>query len=197
MMRRRPLRPIRRFPGRPISRAGHPPIPPKLQEANRLYKNGDYEAAARLYEELYEKGVERKIPQAPRLLIQAGFSWIKAEKWDRGIEDIKKCFSVWIERKKWQELHRTSELCFSRLEQEGYADESMELKNWLSEQIPENVKDSTEWNSPGFSRQKANKTMLPVICPQCGAPVNPRDVEWFEDEIAQCPFCDAILTNSN
>lgn len=197
MRRRRPFRPV----GRPIMRAGHipghPPLPPKLQEANRHYQNGKYREAALLYEELFDKAVRRDFPQAPRLLLQAGFAWLKTENSEKGLAAFKRGFSVWIEQKQWQILHKASFVTDARLKSEGFNNESDGLQAWLATQIPEDVQKSQVWQIAYKDRKQTTaKINLPSVCPQCGAPVDPRDVDWFNEVIGQCPFCNAILTNT-
>lgn len=197
MRRRRPFRPV----GRPILRAGHIPghplLPPKLQKANQLYQNEKYEEAAFLYEELFDEVIQRKFPRSPRLLIQAGFAWFKTENSERGLAAFKKGFSVWIEQKQWQLLHKAFLATDSRLKNEGFNNESAVLQAWLAIQVPEDVKMSQIWQTASQNiEQTTSKTNLPSVCPQCGAPVDPKDVNWFSDEIGQCPFCNIILTGA-
>jgi hypothetical protein len=51
-----------------------------MQEANRHYQNGKYREALFFTKKLFDKAVRRDFPQAPRLLLQAGFAWLKNRK---------------------------------------------------------------------------------------------------------------------
>ncbi len=44
-----------------------------------------------------------------------------------------------------------------------------------------------------FFHRKFKKPI--IFSKQCGASVNPKEVEWFNDEIAQCLFCNVIMNN--
>jgi len=150
-----------------------------------------------LYEEAFLKAHRRNAPFAPRLALQAGFSWLKAGEKEKGIQIIKNGFEIWIERKQWKELRKGSHINMNRLDEEGFSDEAKELDQWLREQVPDSIKDSTTWQEQAFQGKTNTKIKLPSVCPQCGAPVDPKEVEWFNDEIAQCPFCNVILNSEN
>jgi hypothetical protein len=72
------------------------------------------------------------------------------------------------------------------------------LQAWLAIQIPEDVQKSQVWQKASKDRKQTTaKINLPSVCPHMwAAPVDPRDVDWFNEEIGQCPFCNAILTNT-
>ena len=118
MRRRRPFRPLARPILKARRMAGRTPLPPQLQHANQLYQNGKYTEAAELYEELFAQAEQRNFPQAPKLLLQAGFAWLKANESDKGMAAFKKGFSIWIERKQWQALQKASLITYSRLKSE-------------------------------------------------------------------------------
>lgn len=196
-MRRPPFRRPRRIPIRPILINRQPKLPPKAQKANQLFKQGKYKEAAVLYEELFKEAEKRNAPIAPRLALQTGFACLKADEKEKGIQSIKAGFEIWITREQWRELRKGSRISFNRLKGEGFNDETEELEKWLKDQIPESIKDSQTWKEGFFQTQTAAKTKLPSVCPQCGAPVDPKEVEWFNDEIAQCPFCNVILNSES
>lgn len=192
-MRRRPFRRVPRVPrnGRPIP--GRPPIPPKLREANNYFRIGKYRKAAVLYDEMYEKGMARGIARAPQLLIQAGFAWIKASEEEKGIQRLKDHFLVLKEREDWTRMRRISRMCVNRLKDEGYPALSDDLQYWLENEIPQDKLKEVEQHGRDVHVLNRQAVDLPSTCPQCGAPVHPAEVEWYNARIAQCPFCDAIL----
>ena len=195
-MRRPPFRRPRRIPTRQIPN-NRQVFPPKVRKANQMYKRGEYEDAAKLYEEVFLRAEERNEFFAPRLALQAGFAWLKAENKEKGIKIIKNGFGIWIERKQWKELRKGSRIGMNRLNGDGFSEEAKELENWLKEQVPDFIKDSPAWNDQTLQAKTDAKIKLPSVCPQCGAPVDPKEVEWFNDEIAQCSFCNVILNSEN
>lgn len=191
MFRRRIIPPMRRpFLRRGI--AGRPPIPPKLIEANRLFKNGEFEKSAELYEELANKALEMQIPQAPRLFIQAGAARIKADQIEMGMEIIKRGLTLLVERQQWGELRQMSDASVGRLRDSGKNDLANELKAWIESKIPAEIKKSPEWIKGGVGPRK--QIQLPIHCPSCGGPVNPNEVDWFDSQNAACGYCGSLIT---
>jgi len=39
----------------------------------------------------------------------------------------------------------------------------------------------------------ASPARLPAMCPQCGGPVRGDEVEWIDDNSAECPYCGSTL----
>lgn len=167
MMHRRLFRNPARYPVRPIPAVGRPQVPPKLQEANLFFGNGDYENATILYKELFQEAVNRQIPFAPRFSVQSAFAWIKAGKIEKGFAAFKNGFQIWITQKQWKGLRRASQISFSRLKDEGFREESLQLKTWLDGQIPDSIKISPVWQDQEISIGFPGKSKLPVVCPQC------------------------------
>ena len=196
MRRRRPFRPLARPILKARRMAGRTPLPPQLQHANQLYQTGKYAEAAMLYEDLFDSAEQRNFPQAPKLLMQAGFAWLKANESNKGMDAFKKGFSIWIERKQWQALQKASRVTYSRLKREGYKNEAASLESWMNTRIPVEIKNTDAWQAEPHTPSISSQVDLPAVCPQCGAPVDPKNVEWFNDQIGQCPFCNAILTSS-
>ncbi|HEY60952.1 MAG TPA: hypothetical protein G4N92_09785 [Anaerolineae bacterium] len=189
MWRRRPIQPIRRPPLRRPARRAHP----KLVEAHKLFQNGDYLEAAKLFEELADKAEKNKIPQAPRLYLQAGAAWIKAEEKDKGIEIIKKGLGKFIERKKWAELKRSASAVVHRLRENGLNEQAVEIETWLEKQVPQEVKEAPVWVKATSVRGSRVSAQLPTNCPKCGGPVNPKEVDWIDTSTAACVYCGSLL----
>ena len=188
-MRRRPLRPRRPIRQQRIN--PRRPVPPKLREANRLFQNGDYKQAAKLFRELADKAVQRGIPQAPNLYLKSGSAYLKCEKEDLGEKYIFKALDLLLERKKWAYLRRATENISKRLKDEGFSDLSKKVDDWTMKNVPDNIKDSEIWTNPGISSRVTTK--LPSNCQNCGANVNPKEVEWVESRYAVCGYCGSII----
>jgi len=187
--RRPPRRPLRRPPlGRPMRN-----IPPKLLKANRLFQNGDYQEAAKLYEELAEKEIKNQIPQAPRLLLQAGAAWIKADEKERGMKSIESGLELLAERKKWAELKRAATVAMDRIKEHGLDDKAREIEIWLEKNVPAEVRKAPVWVNATKPARGMKKAQLPTNCPRCGGPVNPKEVEWFDSSTASCIYCGSML----
>lgn len=196
MRRRRfPRRPLRR---RPVMRQPHrrPPIPPKLMKAHRLFDEGEFQKAAKLYNELAKKATERGIPQAPNLYLRAAAALLKAGDPEEAVEIVKTGLGILVARQKWLQLKKAGSLTVERLMNEGQDDLAAEIQAWLEEQIPDHVKNSDAWQMTAVAA-RSGSVKLPTTCGQCGGPVNLKEIEWFDTNNPICSYCGAVLeTNS-
>jgi hypothetical protein len=191
MWRRRLIPPFRR-PLFNREGMGTTPVNPKLMEANRFFENGDYSAAAEIYEDLAEKALAIQIPQSPHLFLLAGTARMKADEIQKALASFKRALGLLIERKKWFHLKRTSENAIEKLRNNGFKEEAVDLKTWLDEQIPAEVKSLPIWIAAGHDA--ANKSKLPTHCPTCGAPINLKELEWIGQN-ANCNYCGSLLSD--
>jgi hypothetical protein len=168
-----------------------PQVPPKLKEAHRLFASGEYQKAADLYILLGDKAVERNLPQASNLYFRAFFAFLKIEKDQEAEKLLIKGFSWLKERKKWKRLRRSIDITKNKLIEENKPDYVAFVNEWISENVPSNVQNSTAWTeAPVMPQQKCS---LPSNCGNCGGPVNPKEVEWFNATTAICSFCGCII----
>lgn len=189
--RRLPRKPFRRGPlrGLPPKRR---PIPPKLKEAHRLFEIGEYEQAAGLYFELAEKAEERGIPQAPNLFLRSGAAWLKAGNLEKTKDMVIKGLGILAARKKWFRLKKSGNIAVEKFKAEGHAELAEEINTWLEEQVPQKIKESDVWQDK-ITSAKSEKVKLPSNCGNCGGPVNPKEVEWFDADNPVCSFCGTVL----
>lgn len=127
MWRRSSIPPFRRPR---IGRAGMGMVPvnPKLLEANRLFVNGDYAAAAEIFEDLAEKVVSRQNPQSPHLFLLAGTARMKADETQSAIVLFKRGLGLISERKKWGHLRKASDNIIEKLKSNGFQEQAAELQ---------------------------------------------------------------------
>ena len=189
-MRRRPFR-----PRRPITRQQvntRRPIPAKLREANRLFEIGEYKKAGDLFREIAEKTQQRGIPQAPNLYLKGAISLIKSGEIMTGEEILFKGLDLLITRKKWAQLRRASDFTSKMFKDEGFSETAAKIDEWVSKQVPETIRNSDLWTKTGVSRNPQIK--LVSNCQNCGANVNPKEIDWIESSYAVCAYCGSILT---
>jgi hypothetical protein len=191
MWRRRPVLPFRRplFNRTVLGRAQ---VNPKLMKANQLFENGNYAEAAVIYEDLAEKALARQIPQSPHLFLLAGTARMKADEIQRALDLFKRGLGLLIERKKWGRLKNASENAIEKLKNNGFKEQAADLRTWLDEQIPADVKTMPIWIAGG--REFTNKKKLPSHCPTCGGPINLKELDWVGSN-ANCNYCGSLLTD--
>jgi hypothetical protein len=172
--------------------SGRRPTPPKLIEAHKLFDQGKYQKAAELYLELAGKAEVRGIPQAANLYLRGAAAILKAGSPEEAIKIVKKAFGILIARKNWHQLKKSADVTIERLKSEGYDDLAGEIQTWIEEQVPDHIKGSDAWQMAveGF---KSGSVKLPSTCGQCGGPVNPNEIEWYDSSNPICSYCGAIL----
>ena len=189
----------RRFPRRPIrSRPamGFPPrrqpIPPKLRQAHRSFEEGEYKKAAELYLDLAEKADERGIPQAPNLFLRGAAAWLKAGVPEKAGEMIKKGLGILAAREKWLQLKKAGDITVDRLKSEGQEDLAAQIQSWLEERVPDKIKGSDAWRMAAPAARSGH-LQLPSTCSQCGGPVHPKEIDWYDASNPICSYCGAVL----
>jgi hypothetical protein len=189
----------RRFPGRPLRRpirelANHRPVPPKLREANQLYEEGNYGQAAGLYAEIAQRAEQNELPQAANLNLRAGISYLRFGELAKAQALLRKSFQYCIDHKRWPQLQRVLKVAMTELDAAGQADLKSDLYDWVHAQLTgteQKIFDTTDFTEEPSHRDVA----LPAHCPNCGGPVQPNEVEWYDSENPICAFCGSILRN--
>ena len=188
----------RRFPGRPIRRSirglsPRRPVPPKLREANQLYAADDFEKAVLLYLELAERAEMKDLPQAANLYLHAAISSLKNADLERTETLLKRSFAYCVRKRRWPQLERVMNAASMELDAAGQGTLKAELFAWVQDQNPDEAKIQLPQTAGGAAASQA--AQLPVHCQNCGGPVQPQEVEWYDSENPICAFCGSILRN--
>lgn len=190
MRRRRPIRPLRR---RMSGMRKPAPIPPKLREAHKLFSAGEYQKAADLYIMLADEGIKRNIPQSPNLYFRASAALTKIEKIDEAKTALVKGLTWLREKKKWGKLKRSSDFIINKLSDDNLQELVDFLQEWILVNVPDDVRESNSWLN--VKSQKDHSFHLPSNCGNCGGPVNPKIVGWFDATTAVCNYCGCVIRN--
>jgi hypothetical protein len=190
MRRRLPRRPLRRRPAG--LRPNRPPIPPKLIQAHKLFDAGEYGQAATLYIALAEKAEERGLPQAPNLFLRSSAALMKDGDLEKAEEMIKRGLGIYAAKQKWFQLHKAGRITIDRLTSEGQSALAGRIQSWLDKQVPEEIKQSDGWQRTTLPTGSGS-VKLPSTCSQCGGPVNPKEVDWYDANNPVCSFCGTVL----
>jgi hypothetical protein len=163
---------------------GIPVVDPQLAEAHRLFSAGQYPQAADQFEMLANQAQARGGLRAPYLLVQAGLSRVYAGQGTSGMPSIFKGLAMIDARHTRLRLRRTAQRVMSELQVAGYLEGAREVAAWLAGQ-PFNESD------PGTAAPSAQppRKNLPLHCPGCGGPVNPEEVDWLNEDTAECVYC--------
>lgn len=179
-MRRRPFRrPLRRIPQRRPGR-----VPPALQAANALMQRGQYDQAAEIFEKLADEAAARQHPRAGTLYLRTAQAFLAGQHPQEAVAHARRGLDLLAQAQRWQLVHRHGQRAVAALRQHNYTKEADEMQAYLRDLLP------TDFQA---ARQPAQTGVLPAQCSGCGAPVNPREVEWLDARTAECPYCGAIL----
>jgi hypothetical protein len=156
---------------------------PRVRRANELLEQGDYAGAASAFEEL-AAGAGRRTPM---LLIQAGRARILAGQIPQGMERLKEGIQSYATRGgHWRRVLRIGERLASELRTKGMESEAEELLDLLRKKMPV-IPPRSDQTEP--SERSRPRPLLPTHCPSCGAPVHAGEVEWTDNNTAECDFC--------
>jgi hypothetical protein len=186
-------RPIRRvgppfFPGRfrtPLRPL--PPLPPgsirALAQAHQLMAGGQFAQAAGRFEALAAASRAAGIPRAPRLYLQAARANWRAGQVGHGMDLLRTGLDILVAAGALAAAGRIVSLATSELKDLGHTQEADQLKQYAA-------------TIPGLEEAMASapqagkaRPALPTHCPQCGAAVRANDVDWIDDQTAECAYC--------
>jgi hypothetical protein len=185
MFRRRAMR------MRPIPPAGGPRrAGPRraLEQANRLMENGEYAAAAPVFEQLGRGAQQRGlVKQAAFLLLQAAQNYLLADQARRGIGLMNEGLGLLAEAQRWPALRQAGELSLAELQRLELHQEAAGLQAWLEKTLPARQAGAPE---PAAQAQAAAQPpRLPLKCPFCGAALRADLLEWIDAQTAECLYC--------
>ena len=144
-----------------------------------------------MFAELAQKAESRRVPQAPNLFLRSGAAWVKAGEIENAEEMIRKGLGLFIEYRRWMQLRRSTDATVEKLKAEGQEELAQRIGEWAVSHIPQKFLQEVE------TGQKAVKVQikLPSNCANCGGPVNPKEVEWYDAVNPICAFCGSVLGN--
>ncbi len=201
MFTRRPFnkneRPQRAFPGQPLG--GRPRL--ALMEANRLMEAGQYAQAAEIFERLAQGARERGMTERlPMLLLQAARGRILNGEMERGKPMLMEGLQLLYKNRRWRALRRFGEAASAELERLGQPMTAGEVRSWLESALKEAPAALFAQPTPGApGRQVAavGRGLLPPRCPNCGANLRSDEVEWIDENYAECPYCGSSVPLGN
>jgi len=172
-----------RRPGgrRPFRRGFVPDIPPMLQRANELLAIGRYEEAAQAFLQL-ARGAEKRVPErAPFLYLQAGRAAILGGQAKPGIAHLRRGLTMLGAQGRPERMQNAGQRVIDELNERGLSADASEIAALLQANLPQQA--GPQPAAP------AKKTVLPTHCPSCGAAVRPDEVEWMDNDTAECAYC--------
>ena len=154
----------------------------RIRIAHQLFAQGQFLESAAQFEELALIAENRNGPRAPRFYLQAGraFNVCRA---DRARNDLaRKGRTMMLSGTQKDLLPIILQRISSELQELGLLNQAELVASWINQnQLRPTVQ------APTLHKH------LPSLCPFCGGPVHPEEVEWFENGTAECEYCGTIL----
>jgi hypothetical protein len=169
-----------------IRNATQPEVPPLLKRAHELMASKNFAAAAEAFEKLASMGEARNHPKTAQMYLAAGHARILAGQKPAGFAHLKKGLGLLVNRP--VQLSRLGDRVVTELNGNGMTAESQEIASWLNGVLPA----ATESTRMGAAAP-AKKPVLPTRCPGCGGAVRVDEVEWLDDNTAECNWCGSHL----
>lgn len=174
---------------RPLRRGIVANVPPALRHANRLYADGRFLDAAIAFEELAHGAELRGIPQAAQLYMAAGRCRLELRQPDLAVKNFKRGLSMLAGQGRPILIQRAEQHCISDLSKKGYLQEANEINQMVKGFLPEAVEiEKPETASP--------LVHLPAVCPSCGGTLRSDEVDWIDDNSAECPWCGSSIMSA-
>jgi hypothetical protein len=173
---------MRRAFRRQIRRTLEPDVPPILQRANNLLDKGQFQRAAEAFEQLAVAAEGRGGPRAPMFFFQAGRAHLLAGHTSAASDHFKHGLDLFSQRGQGAKALHAGNRIILELGQRGMKKEADEIKAYLHELLPGPIS-FTESQAP------VKRPILPTHCPSCGAALRPDEVEWLDEQTAECAYC--------
>ena len=154
-------------------------VSPLLQDANLDFANGKYISAAEKFEKLAQTAEDQNSRRSYIYYLQAGHAYVLARQELLGLPSFRRGLQLIAERKQFQKLHMAGERVLSALNARNLKDEVKEIQAWLKRTLTEVP--TTIWSE--------KQSSLPAFCPACGASIHTDDVDWLNQNVAECGYC--------
>jgi len=185
MFRRRPRRPFGPFRPRPRGAVGRP----RLARAERLFAAGNFAEAAEAFDDLSRQAEERgMLDPAGDLALRAARCYLHLDDLDKADERAERAIRLFIKARKPRKVRRLLPKVLDALEQHGRQADADALRREVEEAFQGLLEGRPQ--GPLAARMAAR---LPAQCPNCGAPIKPREVSWVGPATAECPYCGGTI----
>lgn len=158
-----------------------------LRRAHELALSGETEQAALRFRDLAEKAVKHGAANAPQIYLQAGRLFAQFGSSEDAWLSFKTGLTLMNEAGPPRQLARAARMVVRGLDRHGLSDLADRVLAFVSELLP--AAELPDLRAGGGGQESG----LPGKCPYCGASVDPRDIEWLQDDRAICEYCGSLL----
>jgi tetratricopeptide (TPR) repeat protein len=156
-------------------------VPEPLRRAMSLLDQGQFEEAAKAFDELARGAEERgRLFRAANLFAQSAQCYLNLDDVDTAYQRGQKAFELFKRAERPGAARRLGERMVKALREKGREAEAEALEREVG-QLPAPTR-------PGMRRGE-----LPGKCPQCGGPIREGEASWIGPTSAECPYCGSVI----
>ena len=160
----------------------------RLWRAHHLMESGRHRHAALIFEQVAQATFDRKnLNRAPALFLQTGRAYLLAGRQDVSMHWLWRGLRLLADTGRWSALERVGNRLTDELQQLGDADLAAEIETWLQSTLPEHT---SQTDRPAL---RAHQSVLPLKCSFCGGVLRPDEVEWSNEQTAECAYCGSAI----
>lgn len=178
---------------RPIRRTIGPGAPARVElaRARELFQQGDFGAAAPVFEQL-ARGAEQRgmLDAAGDLRLQLARCYLELSKPDLADDEARHALGLFLRARRPMKVRRLLPKVIAALEQHGRHAEAQELQA-KAEQL---LGPMPAGAGPTGLGRAGTPAALPGQCSNCGAPLKPSEVNWIGSRSAECPYCGSVVS---
>ena len=156
-----------------------------LRRANRLMETGQYEQAYPLIKQLAEGALRLGMPvRSANLYLQAARARLEMGSAQDAVDLARRAIRLLAEAGQADRLRRLLPRLVEELEKRGHYDEAVRLRAEVTALLG-----SVEEAPP----PPAQRGRLPANCPSCNAPARADEVDWIDNNSAECGYCGSVI----
>lgn len=192
-------------PGRPLRRPGPFRLGPslfgprrggqmaaallaQLDQANRLMAEGQPAQAAPIFAGLAQQAEARAMPQrAAHLHLQAARCYFQVHDSTSGLNQSRAGLQTFLNAGLPDKAANAYARLLAGLRTNGLTAEADTLQKEFGTQLGEVASENQA------SAQAQPRGQLPAKCPACNAPIRSDEVDWIDEQSAECPYCGSTV----
>jgi tetratricopeptide (TPR) repeat protein len=182
---------------RPFRRPGRGPLQ-RLEKAQRLFEEGQFDEAAHIFQRLAAGAVQRgMLDRGSDLFARAAQCHLELGHVEQAIALGKRSLRLLGRAGQMGKVQARWPKMVEALAQKGYHDEATALREEIEAFLDGRPLAGPR---PGLRGRRpehlapSGPAQLPASCPHCGGPVNLNEVTWAGPDRAECAYCSGIIT---
>ncbi len=170
-----------------------PSVPPlvrrALARAQRLRAQGDFLAAAAIYDRLAQEALARD-RQRPglQMTLAAARSYLRGAAWDEALKRARQATEQARGLGRPALVAPLARQMVRYLDEHGEPERAKRFRAEMEDILGQRVAGAPELEEAAIAARR-----LPANCPACRAPLYPEEVTWLAADRATCPFCGSVV----